>query len=171
MSETRSIQTSFATNGRKISGYAVVFNEPTRLVGYRPKPEGFTEIVRPNSLRVAPDLRLLWGHDRNNPLANAARGTLTTKVDERGLYFEAELPESAVREREAVARGDADGMSFHFTLQKEKWTKDVRELLDIGIDEISITPFPAYKGTSVVMRDYKKELQLTERSLPPRKHG
>jgi uncharacterized protein len=165
--ETRSIQTAFTSNGRKISGYAVVFNEPTRLVGIKPRPEGFTELVRPGSLRLAPDLRLLWGHDRNNPLANAAKGTLQTRIDDKGLYFEADLPESAIREREAVARGDADGMSFHFDLVRDKWTKDVRELLDMNIAEISITAFPAYRGTSVAMRNRREmEYQLRCRSLP-----
>jgi uncharacterized protein len=169
MQETRSLQTTFTSNGTRIGGYAVVFDQPTRLVGYRPKPEGFTEVVKPGSLRIAPDLRLLWGHDRNAPLANLAKGTLNVRIDNKGLFFEADLPESATREREAVARGDADGMSFQFDLLKDNWIKDTRELVDMQINEISITAFPAYKGTSVQLRSkqrMKMELDLREKNLP-----
>jgi HK97 family phage prohead protease len=158
--ETRSIKSEFVTTNNKISGYAIVFNAPAVLRGIQPRPSGFTEVIRPGSLRVATDLRLLWGHDRNAPLGNAARGTLAYKVDDKGLWFEATLPESATREREAIARGDADGMSFHFNLFKDKWDKDTRELLDIGIDEISITAFPAYPQTSVAMSRKKMEMEL-----------
>src|ERR1051325_7878741 len=164
--ETRSIKSDFKSNGNKIGGSAVVFDSPTRIVGEQPKPRGFTEVVKPGSLRISPDLRLLWSHDVKQPLGTLAKGTLRATIDSKGLYFEADLPESAVREKEAIARGDADGMSFRFGVIKEKWTGDTRELQEIAIDEISITAFPAYKETSVAMRDTKvmeMQLQLREK--------
>lgn len=162
--ETRSIKTEFKTEGRRVSGTAVVFNQGAKIVGERAKP--FTEVVRQGSLNLAPDIRLLWSHDPANVLASAASGTLTLRQDERGLHFDAELPESAVREREAIQRGDVCAMSFAFTTNKDKWTGDTRELLDINVREISVVAWAAYPNTSANLRSNNlARLLLAEKDL------
>ena len=161
--ETRTIKLNPKTEGRRVSGYAVIFNAPT-IIHERAKT--FTEVVRPNSLKLADDLRLLWSHDPANVLASVQGGTLTVRQDERGLYYDAELPESANREREALARGDVDGMSFGFTINKDKWDGNTRELLAITVREISIVAYPAYKETSAHLRScQRRRLEFAEKEL------
>lgn len=162
--ETRTIKTDLKADSKRVTGYAIVFNSPATITGERAK--AFTEVVKPGSVNLAPDLRLLWNHESGNVLGSVASGTLKVTTDERGLHFDATLPESAAREREALARGDVDGMSFGFMVRKDKWTDNTRELQDIYVQEISITPFPAYKQTTANLRSKNfARLQLAEKEI------
>jgi hypothetical protein len=63
-----------------------------------------------------------------------------------------------------IERGDVDGCSFGFITQNDTWEElgdgtVVRTLLDIDLDEISITPFPAYPATSVNLRSAPREMR------------
>jgi hypothetical protein len=164
--ETRTIKSELVGNGKRVSGYAIRFDSPTIIRGERPKP--FTEVIRAGSLNLNPDLKLLWSHLTDNVLASTSGNTLTVRQDEKGLYIEAELPESAAREREALTRGDVSGMSFSFSVNKEKWTDNSRELLDINVGEISLVAFPAYQGAGVTGLRSKREMQMQwiQKSLP-----
>ena len=161
--ETRTIKTDLKAENRTASGYAILFNTPATVTGERAKP--FTEVVRPGAVNLAPDLRLLWSHDTANVLASAKSGTLQIRSDDKGIFFEASLPESADREREALARGDVDGMSFGFQVRKDKWDGNTRELLDVYVPEISFVAFPAYETHANIRSKNLLRLQLAEKEL------
>lgn len=110
----------------------------------------FTEVLASD-----PDVRCLLNHDPDKVLARTRAGTLRLTEDERGLYFEADLPDSpAGRDvREAVRRGDIDGASFRFVVGGESWDGDkrtvtsVKELLDV-----TVATYAAYPAASVELR-------------------
>ena len=99
--------------GRTLRGHAAVFGVISEDLG------GFRERIMPGAFAdvLDDDVRLLVDHEPP-PLARTKAGTLRLREDERGLAFEADLPETtAARDlRESVARGDVDGASFRFVV-------------------------------------------------------
>ena len=80
--------------------------------------------------------------------------TLSLSEDDRGLYVEAELPETTYGRDLSVLmqRGDVHSMSFGFTVPRggDAWSEDrsSRELRAIILHEVSVvTGFPAYAAT------------------------
>jgi HK97 family phage prohead protease len=140
--------------GRKLEGYAAVFNEETRVADFR-------EIIRPgafaNTIKEGRDILALSDHDSSKVLARTKSGTLRLAEDSRGLHFSLDVPEtSAGRDVLALAeRGDIGGASFGFQVAKdgEIRTGNLRELRAIDLFEISIvSSWPAYDGTVVQAR-------------------
>jgi uncharacterized protein len=137
--------------GMTFTGYAAVFNSPS-------EPLPFTERIAPGafrgSLKNRNDIKLLWNHDTGAVLGSTRAKTLKLTEDERGLYVEAELPNTTLGRdvRELVRRGDVDSMSFGFTVARdgESWSDDGRErtLRKINLHEVSIVAFPAYSATA-----------------------
>jgi HK97 family phage prohead protease len=149
--------------GRRIFGYAVVFNSPSGDLG------GFYEEVRPEAvdrtLRERLDVRALVDHDTGKVIGRTTAGTLRLAKDERGLRVEIDPPETTAGRDiiELVQRGDVTGMSFTFRVMRphgERFERrdgqPVRILTDLTIQEISIVTFPAYEATDV---------QVAQRSL------
>ncbi len=140
--------------GRKLVGYAAVFDQETRIAD-------FNEVIRKGafsgSLADGKDKLALVDHDSGKVLARTKSGTLRLQEDERGLKFEIDLPETSLgRDILALAsRGDLGGASFAFTVPDggEAWNGDRRELRSLTVHEISVVQsFPAYSGTSVSAR-------------------
>jgi HK97 family phage prohead protease len=82
-------------NGKRryISGYAIVFNELSVDLG------GFREIILPEAVERQmineSDILMLVNHNRDNGLLARSKfgtGSLRIEVDEKGVYFEFELP-------------------------------------------------------------------------------
>jgi HK97 family phage prohead protease len=140
-----------AEGGMTFTGYAAVFNSNS-------EPLPFTERIAPGafrgSLKNRNDIKLLWNHDTGAVLGSTRAKTLRLTEDERGLYVEAELPNTTLGRdvRELVKRGDVDSMSFGFTVARdgESWSDDGRErtLRKINLHEVSIVAFPAYSATA-----------------------
>lgn len=140
--------------GRKLVGYAAVFDQETRIAD-------FNEVIRrgafSGSLADGKDKLALVDHDSGKVLARTKSGTLRLHEDERGLKFEIDLPETSLgRDILALAcRGDLGGASFAFTVPDggEAWNGDRRELRSLTVHEVSVVQsFPAYSGTSVSAR-------------------
>lgn len=137
--------------GMRFSGYAAVFNSDS-------EPLPFTERIAPGafrgSLRNRNDIKLLWNHETASVLGSTRAGTLKLTENERGLYVEANLPNTSVGRdaRELISRGDVDSMSFGFTVARggDEWSADgsVRTLNKINLHEVSIVAFPAYTATA-----------------------
>lgn len=146
-----------STSG-KLVGYAAVFNHESKDLG------NFTESIRPGafsrSLQSPNDIMALYDHDGSSVLGRVGAGTLVLNEDERGLYFEIDLPPTSVGNDLGVLveRGDVHGASFAFTVPDggESWRdlngKPHRELLDVKLHEITITSNPAYADTEVSKR-------------------
>jgi len=140
--------------GRKLEGYASVFNAETRI-------GRFVEIIRPGafaaSLRSGADVLALADHDPARLLGRTRSGTLKLSEDQRGLAFSVDVPDTQLgRDTLAMAeRGDLGGASFAFMPVDETWSanRDRRELRAVRLFEVSIvSAFPAYEGATVSAR-------------------
>ena len=138
-------------DGMQFSGYAAVFESDS-------EPLPFIERIAPGafkgSLRNRNDIKLLWDHDTASVLGSTRAGTLRLTEDARGLFVEADLPNTSTGRdaRELIGRGDVDSMSFGFTVARngDEWSADgsVRTLTKINLHEVSIVAFPAYTATA-----------------------
>lgn len=163
-SEIRNIDIRFENNTEdeplKLRGYAIVYNalsEPLYgdLFRERIKSGAFTKSLAQD------DQVCLWGHDTRYVLGRKSAGTLILREDEKGLYFEVELPNTTwARDlKESVNRGDIKQMSFGFKVKEDEWIDDediikeygmpIREVKEIVLHEISLVTFPAYPQTNV----------------------
>lgn len=140
--------------GRKLVGYAAVFDQETRI-------GDFSEVIRKGSFSASladgHDVLGLVDHDAGKVLARTKSGTLRLREDERGLRFEIDLPETNLgRDILALAaRGDIGGASFAFSVPDggKSWSGDKRELRSLTVHEVSVVQsFPAYSGTVVQAR-------------------
>ena len=150
-------------NIRKVSGYAVTFNQPS-------KPLPFTEYIRPGAFDGVDfsEVQLLYAHDFDNILARVDSGTLSLKVDDKGLFFVAQIPDTTLGNDvyENIENGNLKGLSFNAQIDQnngDSWsqTDDGTVIHTIthfsSLNEISLTSIPAYIETSVqVSRDYKE---------------
>lgn len=140
--------------GRKLTGYAAVFDSMSRDLG------GFRETIRAGAFAktLEADVRALWNHDPNYPLARTKSGTLALREDSTGLRIEADLPNTTYANDllESIRRGDVDQMSFAFRTIEDTWEKrdgeNVRELIEVELFDVSPVTFPAYEETSVSAR-------------------
>lgn len=154
MTIEKRIATEVRAEGRKLTGYAAVFNTETRVADFHEKiaPGAFR-----STLADGHDVLALADHDPSRVLARTRSGTLRLSEDERGLKFELDVPDtSAGRDVLALAtRGDLGGCSFGFSVPEngDSWTGDKRELRSVILHEISIVQaHPAYPQTSVQAR-------------------
>lgn len=137
-------------DGRTLRGHAAVFNVLSEDLG------GFRERIAPGAFAdvLDDDVRLLVDHEPP-PLARTKAGTLRLHEDERGLAFEADLPDTtAARDlRESVSRGDVDGASFRFVVSEEQWEGDVRTIVRVGqLRDVTVATYPAYPTASIELR-------------------
>lgn len=147
------------SGGHIISGYAIVFDQPSEDMG-------FIETVDPKALDGVDLSKVfcLYNHDYANVLARTDTNTLTLKVDKRGLAFTCQLPQTTLGNDvfTNISNGNIQGMSFGFTVADDDWSDSggnvTRKILQLGkVDEISVTCIPAYAETSVIaQRSYER---------------
>ncbi len=153
MTERRGFQAELRAKGRRLEGYAAIFNSPATIGG------AFVETIAPGafaaSLRSGADVLGLMDHDPAKVLARTRSGTLRLSEDAHGLAFDLDLPDTqAGRDALALAeRGDLGGMSFGFRPIDQLREGDRRELRQVELIEISVvSAWPAYDGTVVNAR-------------------
>ena len=152
--------------GRKLTGYAAVFGQETRVAGY-------TESIRRGAFAASiqdRDILALVDHDPARLIARTRSGTLRLEEDIKGLRFELDVPDTTEgRDILTLAeRGDLGGMSFGFTVSKggEHWNGQKRELRSVTLHEISVVhSWPAYGGTTVEPRMKTPRLDAAKRFL------
>lgn len=151
---------------RQLSGYAVTFDQPSN-------PLPFIEYIRPGAFDNVDmsQVRLLYAHDYNNILARVDSGTLSLKVDDKGLFFIANIPDTTLGNDvyTNVQNGNIKGLSFNAVIDPnggDNWNQDghgnvIHTITQFKqLNEISLTPIPAYTETSVqVKRDYEEALK------------
>ncbi|GIC70268.1 HK97 family phage prohead protease [Fructobacillus tropaeoli] len=136
-----------------ISGYAVVFNKASQNLG------GFVEYIEPNAFDGVDmsDVVALYDHDFANVLGRTSADTLKLTIDEQGLYFELNIPDTTVG-RDVytnIRAGNLQGMSFGFTVVSDSWKNGsdgvaIRQVDSIGqLFEVSVVTMPAYQDTNV----------------------
>lgn len=169
--EIRSVaEAPVAGEGRTISGYAVVFGVESRVLW---DWDGeFVEVIERGAIDEAlinsSDVKALYNHDRDHLLARSTNGegTLKLTLDDRGLRFEFEAPETTAGNDvlELVRRGDLKGCSFAFTAEAEniEYSKNGEERLRrvkklSGLYDVSVVVDPAYTQTSVDARSFEPQ--------------
>ena len=145
-----------AGDGMSFSGYAAIFNSDS-------EPLPFIERIAPGafakSLKSRNNIRMYMNHDSSMLLGTTRSKTVRLAEDSKGLFVDADLPDTSVGRDLSVLmqRGDVDSMSFGFTVPQggDRWSDDGtrRELRQIRLFEVSVvTGFPAYAATSASVR-------------------
>ncbi|MQS88278.1 HK97 family phage prohead protease [Lactobacillus salsicarnum] len=157
------------SNGNNLSGYAIIFDQPSEDLG------GFIEYVDRSALDGVDlsKVQLLYNHNWDNILARTDSSTLSLQVDDRGLFFNAQIPDTTLGNdvSENVRNGNLKGCSFGFTIRNDSWqntTSDtaIRHITEIDdLFELSITPMPAYQETTVSKPSLDKFKQQEIKSL------
>ena len=159
--------------GNRLEGHAAVFDSPSHDLG------GFVEIVRPGaftrSLAEGADVLALFDHDTRAVLGRRSAGTLTLEEDARGLRFAIDVAQTTAGRDVlvSVARRDIAGASFAFIAREDRWTYSdngpaLRELLDVELLDVAVTPMPAYPDTDVARRALNALRQPVGRMLARR---
>ena len=169
--EVRAAETADGT----ITGRPIVFGQKTDLGWY-------DEIIERGALDTTDlkDVRLLINHNVDMiPLArsrnNTANSTMQLMPDDNGMAIKVNLDiennNDARSLYSAVSRGDIDGMSFMFTVEKDSWDDPdsehpTRHILSIRrVFEVSAVTFPAYSRTSIQARGLSDALDSAKESL------
>lgn len=139
----------------------------------------FTEEIGREALNNADlsDVRILLNHDPNIILGRTKAGTAKVTIDETGLYYEAELPDSPNGQnvRVALERGDISQSSWGFMLKYEKdempdeWTrkngKDHRVIKRVyQVFDASPVTFPANPDTTAAKRS-KEQFEKVQTNI------
>jgi len=149
---------TFDAKDNRLSGYAAVYNAPSRPLVVRGlnnnKP--FTERIKDGAFAdgMANNVQLLVGHDQRELLANTSSGLLTLESDNHGLAFTVNLPDTQ-RARDVRALVESrvlSAMSFGFYVKRDSWNGSERLLEAVDLREISIVADPAYTQTAVEAR-------------------
>lgn len=158
-------------DGLTMEGYAAVFNSPTKI---RDAQGTFSETILPGAFTRSLGERspvLQWDHGRDPAVGTAPIGDIQDlREDDTGLFVRARLYDhpSTGRVRMAIKGKSIKGMSFRFGVPDggEVWSKrdgmDQREIRDADVHELGPVVFPAYKSTSVSVRDLLATLDPDE---------
>ena len=154
-------ETREADGKRYIEGYFAVFGATYELW------DSAIETIDPGAfdLETDSDVRALTNHDTTLVLGRTSAGTLTLRVDERGLWGSIEINEAdqdAVNQYERVKRRDVTQCSFGFDILDQRMEQradgvTVWHLQKVKLYEVSVVTFPAYEATGVQAR--KAELE------------
>lgn len=154
------------SKGRTITGYAAKFDtwsEP--IYGW------FVEKIARGAFEKTDmsDVIMVFNHDISGVLARTTSGTLKLSVDETGLRFEFEAPETTLGNDmlELVRRGDISKCSFKFVVETDEWRYaddankleyDERTVKAIArLYDVSLVTYPAYKDTEASVREHLEQ--------------
>ena len=161
-------------DGKTVTGYAAVFNALSEEMW------GFRERIDPAAFEGTDmsDTRALFNHDPNMLLARTSSGTLKLEIDDKGLRYSFELPDTTAGRDlgELLRRGDVTQSSFGFTISDDEWEErtdengEVEEVTRVikkvkRLYDVSPVTYPAYPDTSVALRsleNWKQEHQEEE---------
>ena len=164
------------SKGRTITGYAAKFDtwsEP--IYGW------FVEKIARGAFEKTDmsDVIMVFNHDISGVLARTTSGTLKLSVDETGLRFEFEAPDTTLGNDmlELVKRGDISKCSFKFVVETDEWRYaddnnkleyDERTVKAIArLYDVSLVTYPAYKDTEASVREHLE--QRKREALAPAK--
>jgi HK97 family phage prohead protease len=169
-SEKMSIRNDTDTGKRYLEGYAIVFNQRSKLI--REWGETFFEVIEPGAAdNVLKDTGLnvvaTIDHDRAKMIGRTKSGTLELVKDAKGLRYIVELPKTTIGTdiAEQVQRGDYFESSFIFSIAEKGVRYDtgeeipVRYVSDIEtLYDVSVVVDGAYANTAVALRAQEWEL-------------
>lgn len=165
------VQVRTADERRKIGGYAAVFNRYSDNLG------GFIEQVAPSFFNKSradgwPDVIARYNHDDNMLLGTTGAGTLDLRLDETGLLYEVDPPQSRADILELVSRGDVRKSSFAFRVYEDgdEWTVNdlgnvVRTLISGQLVDVAPVNRPAYPDSTAGLRSAAGKAALAAQEL------
>ena len=145
--------------GNKLSGYAILYGVSSKELFERGRT--FTEVIERGAFDLDNngdhDVKLYFNHDTSQPLARTKGGSLRLFEDEKGIRFEADLPDTTLARdvRELMSKGILTGeMSFGFVATRDRWSKGqtFRTVQKATLYEISLVVDAAYEQTSSQIR-------------------
>ena len=162
---------------RTIEGYAIVFGVESRILA--DYWDNYREIIEPGAITEERlkemDIKMTMYHNREKILArsNQGEGTLKLRVDEVGVHYEFDAPNTVDGDTalELVKRGDLSGSSFMFWTDEksgvsyEKRSDGImlRRVKTIGmIYDMTIAADPAYEQTTVAAREAYSQFEKKE---------
>ncbi|MEO1063737.1 MAG: HK97 family phage prohead protease [Actinomycetota bacterium] len=115
------------------------------------------------------DVRSFFNHDANLLLGRNRSGSLRLEVDDVGLRYEIDPPDTQTGRDLVVSleRGDVDGSSFMFVPDELVWreleidgrTLEVRELVSVQLWEVGPVVFPAYESSTSGLRGEERHAE------------
>lgn len=164
------------------------------IVGYAAKFESWSDPImgwfREKIARGAfdgcdlSDVIMCFNHNTDSILARTTSGTLRLEVDDVGLRFAFEAPNttSGSDMLELVRRGDVSKCSFRFGVEQDEWqyadeqnglAMDERTILRFSrVVDVSLVVFPAYPETEASVRhlEERKAEYLREHAPQPERN-
>lgn len=179
VSDLRIEQRDETTASRTIAGYAAKFeswSEP--IMGW------FREKIARGAFDECDleDVIMCFNHRDDAILARTTSGTLQLEVDDIGLRFLFEAPNTTLGNDilELVRRGDVSKCSFRFGVKQDEWVyadeqnglaTDERTILKFSrVVDVALVVFPAYPDTEASVRhleERKKEYLASVSSKKP----
>ena len=102
-------------------GHAAVFNTLSENLG------GFRELIHANAFDdvLEDDVQILLNRDENEILASTKSGTLNLSIDDKGLRYELEIPNTTAGRDLLVylERGDVTEVYSGFEIAEDNWDK------------------------------------------------
>lgn len=173
---------------RVIAGRAILFNTPSAPL-WSDEDEEAREIIAPSAITKelldGCDIKFTMFHDRQLILARSKNGagTLSYTVDDEGVAFEFEAPNTVDGDKalELVRRGDLAGCSFAFSthywdeafVARTVEVKDGRAYITYtvkavtGVYDMTLAADPAYPDTSVEAREFARDLREAAKPAEP----
>lgn len=165
--ETRVSKPSEGEEGTTtIVGHAAVFNARSEEMW------GFQEVIAPGAFDgvLGDDTRCYFNHNDDLILGRTTSGTLRLSIDERGLKYELDVPDTTYARDLVVSmeRGDVTQSSFSFQVEEDKWEIkdgiDLRTIVKVKrLYDVSPVSLPAYPSASAGV--------VAQRSLAKHKEG
>ena len=135
-----------------VVGYGSIWNSRSENLG------GFYEYISPDAISQETieksDVRALINHDPNLVLARSTAGNLSLSVDEKGMRYSFDIPETSYGKDLAInmKNGNISQSSFAFTIAEngDEWStdeegNDIRTITKIDrLFDVAIVTYPAY---------------------------
>lgn len=168
--ETRSVdkepvKLSEGEEGNTAVGYGSVFHSVTEIAGM------FTEEIAPTAFNKTikeANVRATFNHDFNNLLGTTKAGSVKLALDEKGLLYNINLPNTSLGHdvRELLSRGDLDGSSWMGYVIQHEWENadsemPHRTITEVALLELGPVAMPAYEDATAALRSLK-DLQMDE---------
>lgn len=172
---------------RTITGYAVLFGVPSAPL-WQDEDSEAREIIAVGAITKelldGCDIKMTMYHNRQCLLArsNKGVGTLSYEVDEKGVKFTFDAPNTQHGDEalELIRRGDISGCSFMFTARyyDDAYVSRTATVVNgvtmitytvkavTGVYDFTITDNPAYPDTSVEAREFVDGLKEPEQPKP-----
>lgn len=172
-------QREVGTASRTIAGYAAKFeswSEP--IMGW------FREKIARSAFENCDlsDVIMCFNHNVDDILARTVSGTLNLSVDDIGLKFSFETPNTTRGNDmlELVHRGDINKCSFKFIVEADEWLYaddkndleyDERTILKFSkLIDVALVVFPAYKDTEASVRHLEqRKTEFLQTNQPEQK--